>query len=190
MPNREYEMDITGLLHQWRGGSEEARTLLFAATYQQLKKIARGALSREYGRRVDPTELLHEGMILLLRADGIDWKDRAHFKAVAATCMRRVLIEHARRANSQKRQGHHVTLRTQEPLNQPDQQYTIEQIHDAIDGLTKIDPDRAKVAELKLFGGLTNEEIAASESISVTTVKRYWRSSRAWLQQELNPRSD
>lgn len=184
-------MDITDLLLEWRNGSEEARARLFSETYRELKGIAQGAIAREFDRnKIDPTELLHEGMIQLLNAQRVDWKDRAHFKAIAATSMRRVLIDQARRQNSLKRQGHHVTLHTQDQFIPADQQYSIEQIHEAIDSLTRIDSDRAKVAELKLFGGLTNDEIAETMSISVTTVKRYWRSSRAWLQQELNPRSD
>ena len=184
-------MEITDLLHEWRDGNDEAGAQLFAVTYQELRNIAQTALAREFNRnKIDPAELLHEGLILLLGAQQIDWTDRAHFKAVAATCIRRALIDQARRWNSQKRDGEHVTLQTKFEVTQSNERYSIERIHDAIEALSSIDPNRAKVVELKYFGGLTNDEVAESMSISASTVKRYWRSSRAWLQQELNPRSD
>lgn len=178
--------DITGLLQDWRKGDEHARSKLFDLTYDQLRKIARGML---YGDRlsvaVQPTELVNECAMRLFNFDKMNWQDRAHFVAMATTTMRRVLIDEARRRSANKRDGLELTYVT-DILGESDSTTNLDLLDDTLKQLEEISKEKARIVELKYFGGLSNKETAEVMGISESTVKRSWRSARAWLYAELN----
>lgn len=182
----EADSNITELLGRWRNGDEASRELLFAQAYQQLRVIARGVLSGDRQRySIQPTELVNECSLRLFGLDKISWQDRAHFLALATTTMRRVLIDQARRKQADKREGIEITLITSH-VGELEEALDIERIDEALRRLEEISSEKAKIVELKFFGGLTNEEVAEVLEISESTVKRSWRSARAWLYAELN----
>ncbi len=179
------DRNITGLLHQWQAGDAAARDDLFAIMHAQLKAMAAGALRGDRLRfEVQPTELVNECAIRLLGIDHIDWRDRVHFMGAAGITMRRVLVDQARRRLAEKRDGVHVTLITQHESGFASDPALLD-IDTALDELTTISPDRAKVVELKFFAGMSNDEIAEYLGISASTVKRLWRAARAWLNNAL-----
>lgn len=179
------QADITRMLHSWRLGDDAARDELFNITYEQLRKIARNLLLTDRQRFVfQPTELVSECALRMFGLEEIDWRDRAHFVAMATTTMRRVVIDAARQKKAVKRDGIEFTLVTAH-LGQGQEALDLEELDQALDRLSAISPKMAKVVELKYFGGLTNVEVAEVLGTSESTVKRSWRSARAWLYSEL-----
>ena len=182
----ESDANITELLSGWRNGDEASRELLFDQTYEQLRIIARGVLSGDRQRfAIQPTELVNECSMRLFGLDKIDWHDRAHFVAMATTAMRRVLIDQARRKRADKREGLEITLLTHH-AGYPDRNVDVERVDETLCRLEAISSEKAKIVELKFFGGLTNEEVAEVLEISESSVKRGWRAARAWMYSELN----
>ena len=177
---------ITQCLLAWRQGDESAREELFDSAYDQMRQIARGILHGDRMRfSLQPTELVNECALRMFGLAEMDWRDRAHFIAMAATTMRRVLIDEARRKQAGKRDADIVTLLTFH--GQPaEQDLDLEALDEALNRLHDISEDFARVVELKYFGGLTNEEVAEVMGTSDSTVKRTWRSARAWLYAELD----
>ena len=182
--------EITGLLLAWRGGDPNALTELLPAVYQQLKKIAGHLIRKEReGHTLDTTALVHEAYLRLLDFDRISWKDRAHFFAMCARIMRRVLVDHARRQVRSKRGGgaqraESVELRRL-PSRVPAPQVLA--LDEALGELSGHDEEMVRVVELRFFGGLGREEIAEALGISSATVTRRWRSARAWLINYMQP---
>nr|WP_255536333.1 ECF-type sigma factor [Pacificimonas pallii] len=155
------------------------------ALYQDLRKLAGNMLARDSRRAaMQPTELVHECALRLFNLDDMSFADRAHFLAMAATTMRRVLVDQARKAHASKRAGQHVTLLTGLAAQTRMPRDTLA-VHDALTSLAEISADRARIVEMKFFGGMTNVEIATALDVSESTVKRSWRSARAWLELEL-----
>jgi RNA polymerase sigma factor (TIGR02999 family) len=178
---------ITGLLNRWRAGDQEAANQLIEVVYSELHRIAAREMRREHGEHtLQTTAVVHEAYIRLFQPGAVDWKDRAHFYAVAAQQLRRILIDHARRNRSNKRGGDAVRLSLLEsdgtPV-QPDERLLA--VDEALTRLEALDPRAAKVVELHFFGGLGEPEIAESLQVSLSTVKRDWNFARTWLTTQL-----
>jgi len=179
--------DITDLLSAWRGGDEDALTELMLLTYRRLKEIAGHLLEGERNRlTLQTTALVHEAYLRLKPLRRMNWRDRVHFYAMSSRIMRRVLVDQARRRSSTKRGGSGLLIPVREP-DRPTQERALEllAVDRALKGLAEEDPQRARIVELRFFGGLNRDEIAEVLEISSATVSRRWRSARAWLLQEL-----
>jgi RNA polymerase sigma factor (TIGR02999 family) len=179
--------DVTQLLHELRRGRGEAFDELIPLVYEQLQQIARRRLGKERDdHTLRTTELVHEAYDRLVDHHAVDWNDRSHFFAVAARAMRQVLVEHARKKNAQKRGGDvpHVSVSEKMPSDQPPS-VAILALHDALERLQALDARQARVVEGRFFAGLTIKETAQMLDVSPSTVKRDWRTARAWLAQEL-----
>lgn len=174
--------DITSLLRDWRDGDAAARDRLVAVLYPELRALADRQLRGERANHtLQPTALVNEAYLRLSGLDRIDWQDRGHFVGMAARVMREVLVDHARRRQAAKRDGgQRVTLTG---LEVPAGTGNVDALalDDALTRLEKVDPDKARVVELRYFGGLTIEETAQAMDSSPATVKRQWQSARAWL---------
>lgn len=180
--------DLTELLRAWQSGDMQAREELFNAVYPNMQAIARNLLMRDRQRfAVQATELVNECTIRMLGLNALEWRDRAHFVAVVSVNMRRILVDEARRKRAGKRDGVEITLVT-EAQDAPEQALDLVRLEDALERLSQVDGGLARIVELKFFGGMTNEEVAEVEKISASTVKRNWRSARAWLYDELQQR--
>lgn len=179
--------EITQLLQAWRAGDEAARNPLFDAAYDNMHDVARNVLRGDRQRFVlQPTELVNECAMRMFGLSQMDWRDRAHFIAMATTTMRRILIDEARRKKADKRDGVEFTLHTIH-LGAESEELDLEELDEVLTRLGDISPDLARVVELKYFGGLTNTEVAEVLDVSEATVKRSWRSARAWLYAEMHP---
>lgn len=185
--------DITGLLRAWRNGDGEALNALTPLVYERLRQLARGYARREPDRgSLQPTAIVHEAYLRLVEATEVDWQDRAHFFAVAARVMRRVLIDAARARRASKRGGDVAHVDHSNPFDfdtvpaaTSDPAAALCQLDDALTSLAKLDVRRAQVIELRFFGGLTVEETAQALDVSPQTVMRDWSLARAWLAREL-----
>jgi RNA polymerase sigma factor (TIGR02999 family) len=185
--------DVTGLLKAWRGGDQTALERLTPLVYVHLRKLGRQYLRKERaGGRVEATSLVHDAFVRLVDARMVDWQDRAHFFAVSSTIMRRILVDGARARASAKHGGHlhkveETPAATLDSLPAPGTSRATEicALDDALDALAVREPRRAKVVELRYFGGLTVEETAEALAVSPQTVMRDWKLARAWLAVEL-----
>jgi RNA polymerase sigma factor (TIGR02999 family) len=179
--------EITVLLHAHAAGDTEALDQLLPRVYDELRRIARQRLRQERpDHTLATTDLVHEAYLKLLPTDRVDWRDRAHFFAVASRAMRQVLIDHAVRRAAAKRGGggQPLTLEensgaTETPLDD------LIALSDALEKLARIDARQARVVECRFFGGLSLEETAEALAISPATVSREWTFARAWLHREL-----
>jgi RNA polymerase sigma-70 factor, ECF subfamily len=189
--------DVTALLKAWRAGDRDALERLTPLVYSHLRKLGRQYLRKERaGGRADATSLVHEAYVRLVDAQAVDWQDRAHFFAVSSTIMRRILVDAARARGSAKRGGDlqrvgETTEFRLDSLPAPDADKASEicGLDDALDALAAREPRRAKVIELRYFGGLTVEETAEALGVSAQTVLRDWKLARAWLAVELRTSS-
>jgi RNA polymerase sigma factor (TIGR02999 family) len=176
--------DISGLLQAWTEGDQGALEKLTPVVYDELRRLARRYMNRERpGHSLQPTALVNEAYTRLVDYNRMHWQDRAHFFAVSAQLMRRILVEHARRRNL-KRGGdvRHVTW--DEALlvgSNPD----VAALDDALNQLARLDQRKMKVVELRFFGGLSVEETAEVLKVSPATVMRDWTTAKAWLYREL-----
>ncbi len=178
---------ITDLLKEWSAGDRRALDRLTPLVYEELRHQATRYLRRERpGHTLQTTALIHEAYLRLIDAKDVNWQSRAHFFAIAANLMRRVLVEHARRRDSDKRGGSQVRVQLDEALAVADEtDVDLLAIDEALNRLTTIDPQQARVVELRFFSGLTVEETAAALGVSPKTVKRDWSVARAWLRREI-----
>ncbi len=181
------QLDLTGLLVAWRNGDAVALDRLVEALYPRLRRTARQYLARRRpGESLDSAALANETYLRLARAGGIPCENRAHFLALCAQIMRRILVDHARRRRFAKRGGGapHVPLEDVVLVaREPD--VDVLAMDEALSGLARIDERKSRVVELRYFGGLTIEETAAVLGVSVDTAKRDWRMARAWLLTQL-----
>ncbi len=157
--------------------------------YATLRRMAGRQMGAERGdHTLSPTALVHEAYLKLVDQNQLDWRDRAHFYAVAARIMRRVLIDHARRKLAGKRGGDQVRVTFSEEVGgaiaSPE---ALIELDGALDRLEELSPRQRQVVELRFFGGMTHEEVAEVLGVSVPTVRRDWRLAQAWLQRELKP---
>ena len=185
-------IDITGLLKAWSRGEPGALEQLTPLVYAQLRVQARRYLRRERsGVMLESTGLVHELYLRLTKAEHVDFQDRVRFFALSAQLMRRILVDAARARGAAKRGG--AATRVEHASVDLDQVAAFESntgslcaLDDALADLTRIDPRRAKVVELRFFGGLSVDETAAVLEVSPQTVMRDWRLARAWLSRELS----
>ena len=183
--------DVTRLLLAWSDGEEAAAEPLMDAVYQELRRLARAYVLRERpDHSLSPTGLVHEAYLRLVDQKRARWQNRAHFFAVAAHVMRRLLVDHARARGASKR-GSGLTVSLDEadvdvaaPLHtrQPD----VIALDRALEKLARIDARQSRLVELRFFGGLTVDEAAAVLDVAAITVKRDWALARTWLYRELN----
>ncbi len=176
---------MTQLLAEAKAGDKDAENRVLSLVYDELRRIAHASMRRERdGHTLQATELAHEAYIRLV-ANGKDWENRAHFYAIAAKTMRRILVDYARARNALKRpQGKRVDL------NEMDLRFEIDPtevlaLDRALTKLAEWDARRSRVVEMRIFGGLSETEIANVLDIGVRTVKRDWSLARAWLYGEL-----
>jgi RNA polymerase sigma factor (TIGR02999 family) len=179
--------NITGLLQDWRTGKPGAANRLMEVVYGELHQIAARQMRRERGEHtLQATALVHETYLRLFGSEPIDWQNRAHFFAVAAQQLRRVLVDHARRGQSDKRGGGQIRF----SLNEKDgpavyRDDRLLEIDQALARLESLDERAAKVVELRYFGGLSEKEAAEALGVSVATLKRDWEFARTWLASQL-----
>jgi len=178
--------NVTNLLRDWRAGDHSALERLTPIIYDDLLRLAKTRLSREYGQcTLQPTALVHESYLRLADQTRLDCENRAHFYAVAANVMRRVLIDHAKKRKAQKRgAGLRITLKTGMDFAHGRDQDSL-MLDEALCKLAEIDERKSRAIELKFFGGLTCEEIGLVLGISVATVGRELRIGQAWLRREM-----
>ncbi len=179
--------NVTRLLRSWSQGDEAAANELFPIVYQELRRLARQYM---YGERpehtLQATALIHEAYLRLVDQRRTQWQSRAHFFAVAAQMMRRILVDHARRRAYQKRGGAAANVPFEEsPLVAPDRGPDLVALDSALERLGSVDPRKVRVVELRYFGGLETQEIASVLGVSAVTVTRDWKMAKAWLRQEL-----
>jgi RNA polymerase sigma factor (TIGR02999 family) len=165
---------------------------LLPAVYQELRRLAAGYIRRERpGQTLQPTALVHEAYLRLMKDRPDRWQNRAHFCAIAAHSMRQILIERARARNAQKRWGEKARITLEDELVQGgERSIDLLALDEAIERLAALDPDQARIVELRFFGGLTVEETAEAIGVSPATVKRHWTMARAWLARELESRPE
>jgi RNA polymerase sigma factor (TIGR02999 family) len=185
--------NVTRLLKEWKSGDASALERLLPLVYAELKRIASRHLRREGpGHTLQPTALVHEAYLRFVKVPGPGWQDRAHFFGVAARLMRQVLVDHARARRADKRGGgaHKISIDdTTEPAAAVADVDLIS-LDEALCRLDELDPQQARIVEVRYFGGLTIDETAEVIKVSPATVKRDWAVARAWLRRELDRRRD
>jgi len=179
--------DITQLLADWSNGDPAALALLMPLVYAELQQIAHRYLRQERtGHTLQTTDLVHEAFLKLVKQRKMQWHDRAHFFAIAATVMRRLLVDHARTCGRGKRGGGAVKLPIEVVAVVSDQRLEeLVVLDEALRNLAVIDPRKSRVVELRVFGGLSNEEIGVVLGVSPSTVMRDWNFAEAWLRRWL-----
>jgi RNA polymerase sigma factor (TIGR02999 family) len=178
---------VTLLLRQASGGNRKALDEITPLVYNELRRRAHARMLQERpGHTLQATALAHEVFLRLVDQERAQWQDRAHFFAIASQAMRRILVDHARKKRAAKRGGGGTRVTFNEDLPTPvGGDVDIEKLHDALESLSELDPRQSRIVELRFFGGLTEEEIAEVLQVSIGTVKRDWRTARAWLSHEL-----
>lgn len=178
--------DITRLLRRWSAGETQALEALTPLVYAQLHQLARRALRGERQEHtLQTTALVHEAFIRLVGHDRTQWQTRAHFAAVAAQAMRRILVDEARRRLAAKRPDPDQRLELDEAIALPQQADELVALDEALTRLAALDARQARVVELKFFAGMELDEIATVLAVGTATVTRDWRLARGWLYQQL-----
>lgn len=173
---------VTALLRQWRAGDGEAVSELTPLVYTELRRLARSRLAGERRSALSPTELVHEAFLRMVRQGQPEWANRAHFYYIAARLMRQILVDFARETRAQKRGGEADAVSLDDALEVAEAaDPSVIRIHDALNALEAMDPRKARVLEMRFFGGMTAEEIAEVENLSPVTVTRDVRAATAWL---------
>jgi RNA polymerase sigma factor (TIGR02999 family) len=184
---RSHRRQVTGLLLAWGKGDEAALNELIPLVHEELQRIARRCMAGERaGHSLQATALVNEAYLRLVDVQRIDWQNRAHFLAMAARLMRRILVDVARSRGYQKRGGEAVWVTFDAALvvsDEPGQDLVA--LDDALAALATVDERKARVIELRFFGGLSVEETASVLTVSVDTVMRDWKLAKAWLLREL-----
>jgi RNA polymerase sigma factor (TIGR02999 family) len=180
--------DVTALLREWSGGDSAASERLMPLVYDELRRLARGYLRRERAdHTLQPTALVNEAYLRLVDQTRVNWQSRAHFYGIAARMMRRVLVDHARSHAAEKRGGarHRLSL---DDVSLPVEERAAELValDDALVSLAELDPRKARVVELRFFGGLEVKEAAEVLGVSDKTVMREWERAKLWLCRELD----
>jgi RNA polymerase sigma-70 factor (ECF subfamily) len=179
--------EITGLLAAMRRGDERAASQLVSAVYAELHSLACRYMNRERrDHTLQPTALVHETWLRLIKQRPADLNDRAHFFAVAATVMRRCLVDYARERGAAKRPAGKVRIELEDrAVSEPPRVEQVVILDEALRRLAKAAPRQARIVEMIYFGGLTQHEAAAVLDLDERTIKRDWASARAWLQSQL-----
>lgn len=175
--------ELTHLLLDWGKGDKDALDKLMPLVYDELRSLARRYLSRESaGHTLQTTALVNEAYLRLIDQSRVQWQNRAHFFAISAQMMRRILVDHARKQHYAKRGGGAVRLSLDDvALLSKEKAAELVALDEALEKLAEMDSRRSRVVELRFFGGLNNEEIASVLGISANTVMRDWNLAKAWL---------
>jgi RNA polymerase sigma factor (TIGR02999 family) len=183
----ESRQGVTGLLKEAQGGDRAALDALLPLVYRELKGIASRQLAGERpGHTLQATALVNEAYLRLVDQHSVDWRNRAHFFSIAAETMRRVLVNHAVSRRAGKRGGGETLLALDEAVSLPERrEVDLILLDEALRRLEELDREQARVVEMKFFAGLSNEEVAEVLGTSESTVKREWRSAKAWLAAQL-----
>lgn len=180
--------NITDMLRRWNDGDESALEQLVPIVHKELRRIADSYLRREAsGHTLQPTALVNEAYIRLLKSQGIQWQNREQFFGISANLMRQVLVDHARRSSAVKRGRRQSKVTFDDRLDvtrEPDEELLLLDL--ALTKLSEFDPIAARIVELRYFAGLTVEETARLLKTSPRTVKRQWSSARLWLLREIS----
>jgi RNA polymerase sigma factor (TIGR02999 family) len=181
--------DVTELLRAWSDGDQRALDGLTPIVYAELRRLARRYMRRERAdHSLQATALVNEAYLRLVDCTRMQWKDRAHFFAVSAQLMRRILVDHARRHNVKRGRGvPHVSFDDAVVVEEPAAHLVA--LDDAMQALAEVDPRKVQVVELRFFGGLSVDETAHVLGVSPVTVRRDWSSAKVWLYRELTGHS-
>jgi len=181
------DAEVSRLLRDWSGGDRAALDELIPLVHAELHRLARSYLAHESpGQTLQPTALVNEAYLRLVGECGMQWQSRSHFIAVAAQLMRFILVDHCRKKRYAKRGGGAVRVTFHENLEvSHERDADMLALDEVLTRLAAQDPRKARVAELRVFGGLSVEETAEAMAVSVATVMRDWRFAKAWLQREL-----
>jgi len=181
-------VDLTAVLRRMSAGDVSARDELFPLIYSHLRRIAGAQMAKESpAHLLQPTALIHEAYLRLVRIDQVNWSDRGHFFAVAAKVMRQILITHARAGQAQKRRGVQADVDLDKYSADPwkHAEPMLLALNDALDRLEAISPRAYQLVELRFFAGLDFEEAAQALNVSSRTLKRDWNTAKLWLEREL-----
>lgn len=177
---------MTALLLAWRAGDDAALARLTPLVHQELQRIARHCMRGERAHHsLQATALVHEAYLRLVDAQHVNWQNRAHFLAMTARLMRRILVDVARARGYQKRGGDPIQVALTDALSTSEKGQDLVALDDALHALEKLSERKSRVVELRFFGGLSVAETAAVLAISPQTVMRDWKLARAWLRREL-----
>ena len=179
---------VTELLCQWREGDQAALEALLPLVYDELRRLARSYLHRERSNHtLQSTALVHEAYLRLVDQKTVSWQNRAQFFGIAAQMMRRILVDHARGRLAEKRGAGVCNVTLEEGLvGAGRQEVDLLAIDEALQALSKLDPQQGRIVELRFFSGLSIEETAAVLAISPATVKRDWAMAKSWLNREIH----
>ena len=179
--------DVTVLLRAWSSGDETALEQLLPLIEAELRRLARGYMARERrGHTLQTSALVNEAFLRLVDARTIEWQDRAHFLGISARLMRRVLVDHARARGYKKRGGEVRRISWTDAIAVvPPPDFNLLALDRALDNLASLDARKARVVEMRFFGGLTVEETAAALHVSTDTIKRDWRLAKLWLLRDM-----
>jgi RNA polymerase sigma factor (TIGR02999 family) len=180
--------EVSALLLAWSQGDQTALEKLTPLVYQELRRLARGYMGHERaGHTLQTTALVHEAYLRLVDSSRVRWQNRAHFFAVSAQLMRRILVDFARARQYQKRGGEAVRVSLAEAFEVAEgQEADLVALDDALHSLAAVDPRKSRVVELRFFGGLSVEETAEVLQVSPDTVMRDWRLAKLWLLREIS----
>jgi RNA polymerase sigma-70 factor (ECF subfamily) len=182
--------EITELLAAWQEGRPNALDRAFDLVYPELRRMAHRDLAKRPEDTLDSAALVNEAYLRLVHSGGIPCENRVHFLALCAQIMRRIVVDHARRRRQAKRGGTAAVVPLEDVLLAVEASgIDVLALNEALDALAEIDNRKSRVVELRYFGGLTMEEVAAVLEVSVDTAKRDWRLARAWLMTRLSPTS-
>lgn len=182
------ELDVTGLLQAAHDGDQAAEAALLPLVYDELRRRANGMMRRESAAHtLQPTALVHEAYMRMIRQDNVDWQGRTHFFALSSKMMRRVLVDHARSRMRQKRGGDAVKVSLDSGLQlsvqrDPD----ILALDQALTRLAALDERQARIVEMRFFGGMTVSDVADVLGVSKRTIEAEWTMIKAWLRRELS----
>ena len=179
--------DVTRLLQRWQEGDRNALDAIAPLIYHELRRIARNHLRRERsGHTLQPTDLLHEAFVRLIRQREQTWRNRAHFFGAAANLMRQILVDHARARATNKRGGGAERVGLDEAISAASERPAqLIALDDAMTELQKLDPSKCRIIELRFFGGMSLEETAEVVGVSPSTISREQRMAEAWLQRQM-----
>jgi RNA polymerase sigma factor (TIGR02999 family) len=179
---------ITQILDGINDGDADAMGRLAGIVYDELRHLADLHLQRERsGHTLQPTALVHEAFLRVLGSSDVHWHGRAHFFRTAAEAMRRILVDYARSRNAQKRGGGQQRVELNESIDgSAEASEVVLAVHDALARLAEIDAEKARIVEMRFFGGLAVGEVAEALDVSDRTVERHWKTARAWLAREIS----
>lgn len=183
--------EVTQLLRAWSDGNQEALERLMPLVYDELHRLAQHYMSRERsGHILQTSALVNEAYLRLVDARQVDWQNRAHFYAISAGLMRRILVDFARTYQSQKRGAGVRPVSLEEGLDLIEEGMDLTALDDALKALAAFDPRKSRVVELRFFAGLSLEEAAEVLQVSPETVKRDWKLAKVWLLREMGGKQD